>query len=40
MDLPVTPPVKPMPAKAIPEMPALADVDGGLLYEPKWDASR
>jgi ATP-dependent DNA ligase len=32
MDLPVMPPVKPMLAKAVPEVP-----EGDYLYEPKWD---
>jgi ATP-dependent DNA ligase len=40
MDLPVMPPVSPMLAKSIPEMPAPTDVEGGLLYEPKWDGFR
>jgi ATP-dependent DNA ligase len=40
MDLPVMPPVSPMLAKSIPEMPAPDDVAGGLLYEPKWDGFR
>ncbi|HVE73934.1 MAG TPA: ATP-dependent DNA ligase [Mycobacteriales bacterium] len=36
MDLPVMPPVKPMLAKSVPEVP-----DGpGFLYEPKWDGFR
>ncbi|MEI2638688.1 MAG: ATP-dependent DNA ligase [Microthrixaceae bacterium] len=35
MDLPVMPPIKPMLAKAVPEMPV-----GDLLYEPKWDGFR
>jgi ATP-dependent DNA ligase len=35
MDLPVTPPVSPMLAKAVPEIPA-----GEFLYEPKWDGFR
>jgi ATP-dependent DNA ligase len=34
--LPVTPPVKPMLAKARPTLPT----DDGLLYEPKWDGFR
>jgi ATP-dependent DNA ligase len=34
------PPVAPMLAKAVPAVPAPADVDGGLLYEPKWDGFR
>ncbi|WP_218026757.1 ATP-dependent DNA ligase [Nocardia inohanensis] len=36
MDLPVMPPVKPMLAKSISELPR----DPGLLYEPKWDGFR
>jgi ATP-dependent DNA ligase len=36
MDLPVMPPVKPMLAKAIYEVPRAS----GLLYEPKWDGFR
>ncbi len=35
MNLPVTPPVKPMLAKAMPEMP-----EADLLFEPKWDGFR
>ena len=35
MDLPVVPPVKPMLAKAVPEIP-----DGELSFEPKWDGFR
>ncbi|MCW2723974.1 MAG: ATP-dependent ligase, partial [Frankiales bacterium] len=36
MDLPVMPPVKPMLAKSVPDVP-----DGdGFLYEPKWDGFR
>jgi ATP-dependent DNA ligase len=38
MQLPVMPPVKPMLAKAIPEMPAGAE--GEFLFEPKWDGFR
>ncbi len=34
MDLPVVPPVKPMLARAVDEIPA------GLVYEPKWDGFR
>jgi ATP-dependent DNA ligase len=40
MDLPVMPPVKPMLAKSVPEVPASGDVEGGLIYEPKWDGFR
>jgi ATP-dependent DNA ligase len=36
MDLPISPPVKPMLAKAIYEVPR----SEGLLYEPKWDGFR
>jgi ATP-dependent DNA ligase len=36
MDLPISPPVKPMLAKAIYEVPRLE----GLLFEPKWDGFR
>ena len=32
MQLPVMPPVKPMLAKSVPDMP-----EGDFLYEPKWD---
>jgi ATP-dependent DNA ligase len=32
MDLPVSPPLAPMLAKAVKELPR-----GDLLYEPKWD---
>ncbi|MCW2543937.1 MAG: ATP-dependent ligase [Frankiales bacterium] len=35
MDLPVLPPVKPMLAKPVPEVP-----EGDFLYEPKWDGFR
>ena len=38
MRLPVMPPVKPMLAKAVPEIPAAAE--GELLFEPKWDGFR
>ena len=34
------PPVKPMLAKSIKEMPQPDDVPGGVLYEPKWDGFR
>jgi ATP-dependent DNA ligase len=40
MRLPVMPPVKPMLAKAVKEMPLPADIAGGVLYEPKWDGFR
>ena len=35
MDLPVMPPVKPMLAKPVPELPS-----GDMSYEPKWDGYR
>lgn len=38
--LPVMPPLKPMLAKAVPEVPAPDAVAGGLVYEPKWDGFR
>jgi ATP-dependent DNA ligase len=34
------PPVKPMLAKSVPDIPAADGVEGGLLYEPKWDGFR
>src|SRR3954451_11980677 len=40
MRLPVMPPVKPMLAKSVKQMPQPGDVAGGLLYEPKWDGFR
>src|SRR6185369_17345774 len=40
MQLPVMPPVEPMLAKAVKDVPTPADVPGGLLYEPKWDGFR
>jgi len=40
MVLPVTPPVSPMLAKAVAEVPAPDAVAGGLIYEPKWDGFR
>jgi ATP-dependent DNA ligase len=40
MDLPVMPPVKPMLAKSVPEVPASEAIEGGLIYEPKWDGFR
>jgi ATP-dependent DNA ligase len=40
MRLPVMPPVKPMLAKSVKEMPLPDDVPGGILYEPKWDGFR
>ncbi|MCW2666965.1 MAG: ATP-dependent ligase [Frankiales bacterium] len=35
MDLPVMPPVKPVLAKSVPDVP-----EGGFVYEPKWDGFR
>jgi ATP-dependent DNA ligase len=40
MQLPVMPPVKPMLAKSVKQMPKPDDVPGGVLYEPKWDGFR
>ncbi|WP_019145621.1 ATP-dependent DNA ligase [Aeromicrobium massiliense] len=40
MDLPVMPPVRPMLAKSVKGVPAADSVEGGLLYEPKWDGFR
>jgi ATP-dependent DNA ligase len=40
MQLPVMPPLKPMLAKAQPEVPAQPDGDPAWLYEPKWDGFR
>ena len=40
MKLPVMPPVKPMLAKSVKEIPTDATVPGGVLYEPKWDGFR
>ncbi len=40
MNLPVMPPVAPMLAKSVPSVPSPSDVEGGLLYEPKWDGFR
>src|SRR5688572_11042563 len=40
MDLPVMPPVQPMLAKAVTEVPRPDAVPGGLTYEPKWDGFR
>ncbi|GGR69004.1 ATP-dependent DNA ligase [Micromonospora fulviviridis] len=36
MDLPINPPVEPMLAKSVPQLPT----DPGLTYEPKWDGFR
>src|SRR4051794_8086966 len=38
MDLPVNPPVKPMLAKAVPEIPG--PEKGEFVFEPKWDGFR
>ena len=40
MKLPVMPPVSPMLAKLVREIPQSEDVPGGCLYEPKWDGFR
>ncbi len=40
MRLPVMPPVSPMLAKSVKGVPEPAGVEGGLLYEPKWDGFR
>jgi len=40
MQLPVMPPVAPMLAKSVKEVPAPGSVPGGLAYEPKWDGFR
>ena len=40
MQLPVMPPVKPMLAKPVKGVPEPDSVDGGLLFEPKWDGFR
>ena len=40
MQLPVMPPVKPMLAKPIKGVPETDSVEGGLLFEPKWDGFR
>jgi ATP-dependent DNA ligase len=40
VDLPVMPPVRPMLAKSVKGVPDPAKVDGGLLFEPKWDGFR
>ena len=39
MRLPVIPPVSPMLAKPVSDIPP-PDTDGGVLYEPKWDGFR
>src|SRR4051812_32197110 len=40
MHLPVMPPVKPMLAKAVKQLPLPDTVPGGVTYEPKWDGFR
>ncbi len=40
MHLPVMPPVAPMLAKSVKDVPAPDSVPGGWLYEPKWDGFR
>ncbi len=40
MRLPVLPPLEPMLARAVPQIPAPDSVAGGLAYEPKWDGFR
>jgi ATP-dependent DNA ligase len=40
MDLPVMPPVQPMLAKSVKDIPDPAKVEGGLSFEPKWDGFR
>ncbi|WP_265443940.1 ATP-dependent DNA ligase [Flexivirga meconopsidis] len=40
MDLPLELPITPMLAKATAKVPAADSVDGGMLYEPKWDGFR
>ncbi|MBM9462601.1 ATP-dependent DNA ligase [Aeromicrobium sp. YIM 150415] len=40
MDLPVMPPVRPMLAKSVKGVPAADAIEGGLVYEPKWDGFR
>jgi ATP-dependent DNA ligase len=40
MKLPVMPPVKPMLAKSVKELPEPSAYAAGLLYEPKWDGFR
>jgi ATP-dependent DNA ligase len=38
--LPVSPPLAPMLAKAVPQIPAPGSAPGGFVYEPKWDGFR
>src|SRR5919198_1159181 len=40
MELPINPPLAPMLAKAVKEMPKGSQFEGGGLYEPKWDGFR
>src|SRR5688500_9296761 len=40
MDLPVMPPVKPMLAKSVKDLPEPSSHPAGLLYEAKWDGFR
>jgi len=40
MELPVTPPIAPMLAKSVKELPAPDAGEGGIVYEPKWDGFR
>lgn len=40
MDLPVLPPLRPMLAKSVKGVPAADAVEGGYLFEPKWDGFR
>ncbi|MGH3367714.1 MAG: ATP-dependent DNA ligase, partial [Nocardioidaceae bacterium] len=40
MDLPVNPPLPPMLARSVKNVPAQRDGDDGYLYEPKWDGFR
>ncbi|HVF20285.1 MAG TPA: ATP-dependent DNA ligase [Mycobacteriales bacterium] len=40
MQLPVMPPVKPMLAKSVKDLPEPSSYPAGLLYEPKWDGFR
>jgi ATP-dependent DNA ligase len=40
MQLPVMPPLSPMLAKSVKRIPSPDSVEGGVLYEPKWDGFR
>ena len=40
MTLPISPPISPMLAKSVPDIPSADDVEGGVQYEPKWDGFR